>query len=226
MIESLPVLSAFFIGLLGSAHCLGMCGGISSALTLAIPTGKNFRLRQTRILLSYQLGRLTSYSVAGLLVGSIATIASFEGNEFTWIPRFLAGIFMIMMGLYLTGWWQGLVKVERVGQILWRHIEPFGKKIIPANTSIKALFLGMIWGWLPCGLVYSTLIMAAGQPSPINSSLVMLAFGIGTLPAVLSVGYLSKQLNLLKANKLFPLITGCAIILFGVWTLPIPWRLG
>jgi sulfite exporter TauE/SafE len=202
-----------------------MCGGISSALTLSLPTGKNFRLRQTIILLCYQIGRIMSYAFAGLLTGSLLSLASFEVNALSWIPRSLAGIFMILMGLYLTGWWRGLLKIEKAGQILWIRIEPYGRKMIPADTPGKALTLGAIWGWLPCGLVYSTLVMAAGQSSPLQSAVVMIFFGLGTVPAVMGVGYLSRQLNALKHSKLFPLISGSAIIIFGIWTLPLPWKL-
>lgn len=222
MTESLPIISAFIIGLMGSAHCIGMCGGISSALSLSIPVGNNFRARQTAILLGYNLGRIVSYSLAGLLVGILFTLADFQSHALSWLPRLLAGLFMIAMGLYLTGWWHGLLKIEKLGRVLWKYIEPFGRKLMPANTPGKALLLGMIWGWLPCGLVYSTLILAAGQSSPITAALTMLSFGAGTIPAVLGVGYLSRQLNQLKSNKVFPILSGCAIIAFGIWTLPIP----
>ncbi len=222
MTETLPIISAFIIGLMGSAHCIGMCGGISSALSLSIPTGNNFRTRQTTILLCYNVGRIASYGIAGLLAGTLFTLANFQTHALSWIPRLLAGLFMIAMGLYLTGWWQGLVKVEKFGQILWKHIEPYGRKLMPAKTPSRAFLLGMVWGWLPCGLVYSTLILAAGQSSPGAAAMTMLSFGAGTIPAVLGVGYLSRQLNQLKNNKLFPILTGCAVIAFGIWTLPIP----
>lgn len=226
MADLLPLLlSALILGLLGGGHCIGMCGGLMGALTLAIPAEQ--RQRRLRLLLAYNLGRIASYAVAGLLLGA-AGWALASGPAAT-VLRTVAGLLLITMGLYLAGWWGGLTRIESIGRLLWRHLEPLARRLLPVRNARRALLLGCLWGWLPCGLVYSTLLWAASQGNAVDSALLMLAFGLGTLPVLLATGLAAERLTLLLRRRGVRIAGGLLVILFGLWTLPGPhqtWLMG
>ena len=220
-----PLLSALILGLLGGGHCLGMCGGLMGALTLAIPPEQ--RARRLRLLLAYNLGRILSYAAAGLLIGLAGwAVAS---SPAAMLLRVLAGLLLIVMGLYLAGWWSGLTRIEAVGRHLWRHLQPVASRLMPVSSLPRALLLGAVWGWLPCGLVYSTLLWASSQGSPGESALLMLAFGLGTWPVLLATGMAAERLTALLRRRGVRIAGGLLVILFGIWTLPGPhqhWLMG
>ncbi|BCR24772.1 sulfite exporter TauE/SafE family protein [Aquipseudomonas alcaligenes] len=220
-----PLLSALILGLLGGGHCLGMCGGLMGALTLAIPPDQ--RARRLRLLLAYNLGRILSYAAAGLLIGLAGwAVAS---SPAAMLLRVLAGLLLIAMGLYLAGWWSGLTRIEAVGRHLWRHLQPLASRLMPVSSLPRALLLGAVWGWLPCGLVYSTLLWASSQGSPGESALLMLAFGLGTWPVLLATGMAAERLTALLRRRGVRVAGGLLVILFGIWTLPGPhqhWLMG
>lgn len=207
--------AAFLIGLFSSAHCVGMCGGIMGALVMAIPS--QAKSRRWWLLGAYNIGRIGSYAMIGLLAGAMASQFVDLGGG-TWL-RWLAGLLLIAMGLYLADWWRGLTYLETLGRYLWAYIQPLGKRLMPVDSISKALLLGVVWGWLPCGLVYSALAYAMAQGNAGGAGLLMLSFGLGTLPAVLATGALAQQLGgwLRKPQVRWPL--GLAIILFGAWTI-------
>lgn len=215
MSEWAALLAALVLGLVSSAHCVGMCGGIMGALTMAIPA--EARQRRTQLLLSYNVGRIASYTLMGLLVGAFAGVIAGAGGA-SWL-RVLAGLLLIAMGLYLADWWRGLTYLERVGRYLWAYLQPLGKGLFPVTTPRKAVFLGALWGWLPCGLVYTALAYAMAQAQPAWSAAVMLAFGLGTLPAVFATGYAAHQLTALLQQRAVRTGLALVIMLFGVWTL-------
>lgn len=226
MLELLPLLSsALILGLLGGGHCLGMCGGLMGALTLAIP--KEQRQRRFRLLLAYNLGRICSYALAGLLLGLAGwAVAS---SPLALGMRVVAGLLLISMGLYLAGWWSGLTRIEGVGRGLWRHIQPVANRLLPVSSWPRALLLGALWGWLPCGLVYSTLLWAASQGDAVDSALLMLAFGLGTWPVLLATGLAAERTSALLRKRGVRVAGGVLVILFGLWTLPGPhqhWLMG
>nr|WP_240164646.1 sulfite exporter TauE/SafE family protein [Pantoea sp. Ap-967] len=222
----LPLLgSALVLGLLGGGHCLGMCGGLMGALTLAIPPEQ--RGRRLRLLLAYNLGRILSYASAGLLLGlagwAVASSPAALGL------RVVAALLLICMGLYLAGWWSGLTRVEALGRGLWRHIQPLASRLMPVSSVPRALLLGALWGWLPCGLVYSTLLWAASQGNAGYSAALMLAFGLGTWPVLLATGLAAERVNALLRRRSVRVAGGMLVILFGIWTLPGPhqhWLMG
>ena len=226
MIELAPLLlSALVLGLLGGGHCLGMCGGLMGALTLAIPPEQ--RARRFRLLLAYNLGRILSYSLAGLLLG-LAGWAIASGPLALGL-RIVAGLLLICMGLYLAGWWSGLTRIEALGRGLWKHIQPLAGRLLPVSSLPRALLLGALWGWLPCGLVYSTLLWAASQGDAVDSALLMLAFGLGTWPVLLATGLAAERLTALLRRRGVRIAGGLLVILFGLWTLPGPhqhWLMG
>ncbi|MFK3767324.1 MULTISPECIES: sulfite exporter TauE/SafE family protein [Pseudomonas] len=226
MPDLLPLLgSALVLGLLGGGHCLGMCGGLMGALTLAIP--REQRGRRLRLLLAYNLGRVLSYACAGLLLGLAGwAVAS---SPAALALRVVAALLLIAMGLYLAGWWSGLTRIEALGRGLWRHIQPVASRLLPVSSLPRALLLGALWGWLPCGLVYSTLLWAASQGNAGYSAALMLAFGLGTWPVLLATGLAAERVNSLLRRRSVRMAGGLLVILFGLWTLPGPhqhWLMG
>ena len=219
------LLSALLLGMLGGGHCIGMCGGLMGALTLAIPPEQ--RQRRLRLLLAYNLGRIASYGLAGLLLGGAGwALASGPAAS---VLRAIAGGLLVVMGLYLAGWWSGLTRIESLGRLLWRRLEPLARRLLPVGNARRALLLGAIWGWLPCGLVYSTLLWAASQGDALRSAVLMLAFGLGTLPVLLATGLAAERLTALLRRRGIRIAGGLLVILFGLWTLPGPhqaWLMG
>lgn len=226
MTDLLPqLLSALILGLLGGGHCLGMCGGLMGALSLAIPPER--RNQRLHLLLAYNAGRILSYALAGLLLG-LAGWALASGPMAT-VLRGIAGLLLIAMGLYLAGWWSGLTRIETLGRGLWRHLQPITRRFMPVTSPPRALLLGGLWGWLPCGLVYSTLLWAASQGNALHSAALMLAFGVGTLPVLLATGLAAERLGNLLRQRGVRVAGGLLVVLFGVWTLPGPhqhWLMG
>ncbi len=218
---SYDLIAAFAIGFMGSLHCVGMCGGISGALTAAIAPGQS---RRTARLLGYQLlyscGRIFSYACAGFLVGlagsSLYDRMAPGGPSYL---RIFAGLMMILLGFYLSGWWKILSQLERLGAQLWKQIAPLTKRFIPVDHPLKALALGALWGWLPCGLVYSALAWSLGAGDALSGALLMVYFGIGTLPALISIGTFSHFLRDIAQSRGVRIIAALSLIGFGIWTI-------
>jgi len=211
--------TAFTIGFLGRTHCLGMCGGIVGSLDAGIGAGPTRRGGWLIFHLFYNAGRITSYTVAGALaglMGSLAATASF-GNALP-VGQMIAGIMMIALGLYLAGWWQAITLLEGAGQRVWKRMEPLGRQFFPVNSPLQALGLGLIWGWLPCGLVYSALALAMASASATQGALIMAFFGLGTLPALLSFGAFAGMLKKWVRNPLVRQASGLVIVVFGIYT--------
>jgi len=221
----LTLLSAFITGLIGSIHCVGMCGGIVGMLTMSLPANvRQSYLRLTPYLLFYNVGRISSYVIAGVLVG-------FLGKQFfQWLPienprvvaMWVSGFFMIALGLYIGGWWQILIILEKAGTLLWRKIEPLGRRFLPIKHPLQALGLGLVWGWLPCGLVYAVLFFAPTSNNVWHGGLLMLAFGIGTLPMSLTMGATTQWLTRFVHRLIVRKIAGAVVILFGFMILFAP----
>jgi sulfite exporter TauE/SafE len=212
--------SAFLIGLLGTPHCLAMCGGISASLSMAIPVGPGFRIRQTLTLLGYNVGRISSYAIIASLVATVSTSAADQWASMGVVLRSIAGLLIIAMGLSMGQWWQGIRHVERVGAPVWKRLSPLTRRFMPVKHPGQALILGMLWGWLPCGLIYSTLGWAALQPTIGSAALTMVFFGLGTLPSMLATGYAAGWIHKLQGKPIFRKIAGTLLVIFGVWTIP------
>lgn len=195
------------------------------ALTLAIPPEQ--RGRRLRLLLAYNLGRILSYACAGLLLGTAGwAVAS---SPAALALRVVAALLLIAMGLYLAGWWSGLTRIEALGRGLWRHIQPVASRLLPVSSLPRALLLGSLWGWLPCGTVYSTLLWAASQGNAGYSAALMLAFGVGTWPVLLATGLAAERVNILLKRRSVRVAGGVLVMLFGIWTMHGPhqhWLMG
>ncbi|GGP75430.1 sulfite exporter TauE/SafE family protein [Shewanella ulleungensis] len=213
---------AFIVGLMGAAHCFGMCGGLIGAFSTNIPNNGQSRLaNQLRFLLSYNLGRITSYTLAGALVGGSASALGqlFDADIYLLCLRIFAGFMMILTGLYIAQIWFGIVHIEKVGKVLWRYLQPLTRKVLPIKHPHQALLAGMVWGWLPCGLVYSTLTWSVASGSALQGALIMLAFGLGTLPALFAAGMAAKTLAQWVQKRAVRLLSGLLLVLFGLQTL-------
>lgn len=215
-------LTAFIAGLLGGVHCLGMCGGIVGALTFGIKDDNdNNKLKQLPYLLAYNSGRIFSYTLAGTLVGGVSMLAAnlTALRSFQYGLEVLAALFMILLGLYLGGWWNGLRKIEQAGGVIWKHIEPISRQFIPVKSPTQALILGSLWGWLPCGLVYTILFWSISTGSAIEGGLLMLSFGLGTLPLLLAMGVFAAALSSFIQKRWVRITAGSMVIAFGVFSL-------
>ena len=218
-------LAAFIAGLLGGVHCLGMCGGIVGALTFGInpPTASKEQPKKNLYpyLLAYNGGRLMSYTFAGVLVGGISMLASNLPvlNNIQYGLQIFAALFMIALGLYIAGWWGGLRKIERAGGVIWKKIEPISRRFIPVKSPFQALILGTLWGWLPCGLVYTILFWSISTGSAIEGGLLMLSFGLGTLPLLLAMGVFAASLSSFIQKNWVRALAGSIIIAFGLFSL-------
>ena len=219
MLTDVSLLSAFLVGLLGGVHCVGMCGGIVTALSLGLsPDDRAIRWRYQ---LFYNAGRIFSYSVAGALFGGIGWLAShWSGiHQIQLGLQLIAALFMLALGLYLGGWWNGLTQIERLGGVVWKRIEPLGRRFLPVRNSRQALLLGSLWGWLPCGLVYSVLVWAISAGSPARGAALLLSFGLGTLPNLLLMGAAADRLAARVRDVRIRRLAGLLVCGFGLFAL-------
>ena len=220
-------IAAFLVGLLGGVHCVGMCGGIVGALCLGL--GKNIEkdFQQSAqqnfkktfpFLLSYNAGRISSYTLAGILMGGISWLGSHLITLYSiqQTLEIIAAGFMLALGLYIAGWWKGLASIERWGgKVIWKRLEPLGRRFMPVTSYRQAFSLGLVWGWLPCGLVYSVIIWTISTQSPLEGGLLMLSFGLGTLPNLLLMGVFASTLNQFIQQPWVRQVAGIMIMAFA-----------
>lgn len=217
MNEPLTLLTAFLLGFFGSVHCMGMCGGIVGALSFSTDKSSS-SFKKTAIQLSYHLGRISTYGLLGLIAGLFGLWLAGSHEWMGIILRSIAGILLMLMGMYILGVQQSLVWLEKLGKGLWQKVQPLSKSLLPVSRPSQAFPFGLIWGLLPCGLLYSTLSWALVAADPLQSALLMMAFGLGNLPALLSFAAFTSQLTRLKQNPWVTTTMGLLIIGFGVWT--------
>lgn len=216
MISS-DLLAAFGIGLAGAGHCLGMCGGIAAAINL----GGN---RGAATTVAYHTGRLSSYAALGALLGALA--GSVNIAQWTMVLRYVAGILLIGMGLSIADWWRGMSVLERVGARLWRPIQNLSSTLLPVKHWFQGYLLGLCWGLMPCGLIYSALAWSATAQDAARSGLLMLAFGLGTLPAMLSTSLGAASVQALLRRRGLKIAIAVFLILSGIWSLAMTWNHG
>lgn len=208
--------AAFVTGLLGGAHCVGMCGGIVAAMSLQGGGRQPFLFH-----LAYSTGRILSYATAGALAGLIGS-AAFLSEDLFPLQRGLfivAQIVLILLGLYLAGLNQSVLWLERAGGVLWRRVQPHLARVMPITSPAQALLAGALWGWLPCGLVYSVLVYALATGSAGHGALLLLVFGLGTLPNLLLMGWAAHGLREWTRNRWVKRLAGFAVAAMGVWGL-------
>ena len=241
MYEITLFITAILIGLMGSGHCLGMCGGIAGAHSFSATDAATQRdeglIASTnpaavqspsmgpalwQILTVFNLGRISSYALIGFLAGILGSAIALNVTALI-LLRTLAAVMLILMGLYVGQWWSGLVRVERLGAGLWRVLSPKAERLRQKKGLLAQFTLGMIWGWLPCGLVYSALTWSMTSADPKMAALLMAGFGLGTLPSMLAAGlfayHLRRWFSRLPVRRTFAV----GLIVFGLWSLPVSW---
>lgn len=168
-------------------------------------------------LLVYNVGRISSYVFAGALAGWLGASGLLFDFLFPIQKLFylLSNLMLLLLGLYLGNIWHGLLFFEKIGGRFWRKIEPLGRRLFPIKNLRVAYVAGLLWGWLPCGLVYSVLVAALASAKPMHGAAIMLMFGLGTLPMLLSVGAASHQLKPYLQNEKLRLICGGMVAMFG-----------
>jgi sulfite exporter TauE/SafE len=208
-------LAAFAAGLLGGVHCAGMCGGIVGSLAAA---SRGPALARQ---LAFNGGRIASYSLAGAAVGALGDLGRYAGPALMVQTAMfaVANMLMILLGLYIAGWGGAVLQLERAGGLAWRHIQPYARRLMPMDTTARAFAAGMAWGWVPCGLVYTLLVMALASGSATHGAAVMAAFGLGTLPTLLAAGLAAQRLFLLRRLPWVRRGAGLVVIALALWGL-------
>jgi sulfite exporter TauE/SafE len=211
------VIAVFMVGLLGGVHCLGMCGSIVGIFTTQLPKNR----ARWPFHLAYSTGRITSYAVAGALVGAVGQAGFLMRDE---VPVqhllfALSSLMLVVLGLYLAGLWGAVRQLERIGGGLWKHLQPYTARFLPVNTVPRALGLGALWGWLPCGLVYSVLVTSLASGDAVQGTLIMAAFGLGTLPNLLAIGLFWEKVKGVVQSPRVRLVAGLLVASFGVYGL-------
>ena len=208
--------AAFMAGLAGGLHCAAMCGSLIGVATLHTrKQGGRFRWG---LALSYNVGRITSYAVAGALAG-FAGNAGLMLRGAPWMHHVLMSIAagtLILISLYLMGFSRAVQGLEGAGVIVWRAIQPYSRHFLPADTLPRALGLGAVWGWLPCGMVYAVLLAAIASADPLEGGIIMLAFGLGTLPNVIGVMLLYQRLTGWLKHPAVRYTSAAVVALFAV----------
>jgi len=256
--NALQLLPVFVVGMAGSIHCVGMCGGIVGALSATAtatpaPVQKLARnvipvaaghahgrmpaivsagparaagaMTALPQVLAYNAGRIASYMLAGALAGGLAGelagargMAALAGVQLG--LYWLANLMLMALGLYLMNAWRGLAVLEQGGRVVWRAaqpaIAPLMRALMPANSPPKAFALGALWGWLPCGMVYSVLATAMFSGSAMGGASVMLAFGLGTLPMLTGLGLMGARIQRAMQKPRVRIACGLLVLAFGM----------
>ena len=213
----ITLLTLFLLGFFGGGHCVGMCGGLSSAFALQLPPGLN----RTGLIVLLNLGRISSYVFIGLLVGAIGQIGT-SLDQTRWLQNGLylsANLLLLFLGLYLAGISSLATRIESIGRPVWKRLNPLLNRLLPIQSVPACFGVGMLWGWLPCGLVYSASLYALGSGNALEGGLYMLAFALGTLPNLLAMGLFAAQLNNVLQRKTVRLAAGLLVAAWALWRL-------
>lgn len=207
--------AVFLTGLLGGVHCAGMCGGIVTALSGAAGSSR------LPLHLGYNFARVTSYAIAGAFAGMLGSLGLLlDGVLPVQLTLYvLANAMLIALGLYLTGMSHVATFLERLGMGLWRRLQPLTRRFLPADTLPRALGLGLLWGWLPCGLVYGILATALLSGDALDGAAIMAAFGLGTIPNLLLAGFAMRRIGARLQARPVRLAAGTLVLGFGVYGL-------
>lgn len=221
MNNEITFFTLFLLGFFGGGHCAGMCGGLSSAFALQLPPGLN----RAGLIILLNLGRVTSYVSIGLLFGLLGQ-AGISLDETRWLQNGLyvaANLLLLFLGLYLAGLSGAAAKIEALGRPVWRRINPLLNQLLPIRSVPACFAVGMLWGWLPCGLVYSASLYALGSGHALQGGLYMLAFALGTLPNLLAMGFFAVQLKSFLQRRAVRLVAGLLVAAWALWRLVVFW---
>jgi uncharacterized protein len=214
--------AAVLLGLAASGHCLVMCGGITAALGMAAAKNSEGRTRPA-ILIGYQLGRITAYSLAGLLLagilGALITLLDLEVVRRT--LRALSALALLLAALVSFGCLRD--PSSGIGRKVWERLAPLGRRLLPVKTLPRAFAFGLVWGWMPCGFVYSVLLIATLQLDAVRGALTMAAFGLGTAPVLMITALGAQRIKAFAALPALRHVAGAVLLLSAALTLAGPW---
>ena len=213
----ITLLTLFLLGFFGGGHCVGMCGGLSSAFALQLPPGLN----RAGLIVLLNLGRISSYVFIGLLVGAIGQIG-ISLDQTRWLQNGLylsANLLLLFLGLYLAGISSLATRIESIGRPVWKRLNPLLNRLLPIQSVPACFGVGMLWGWLRCGLVYSASLYALGSGNALEGGVFMLAFALGTLPNLLAMGLFAAQLKNFLQRKTVRLAAGLLVAAWALWRL-------
>lgn len=216
-IDWLVIAGALFSGLLGGAHCAAMCGGIATGLSVQQRGG-------WWVALQPNLGRVGGYTLAGAIVGGIGhgLLDIARMPELTLALRATVGLVLILAALRLLDRRGQLAFLSAPGGRLWQWLRPLQRRLLPANTVGRRVGLGLLWGWMPCGLSTTLLAAAWLQASAAQGALTMMAFGLGTLPVMLPLTWAGARLGQRLQRGGWRTAMGLSVLLAGVLTLTAP----
>ena len=225
MNDGLTLVAALLLGLAASGHCLVMCGGISAALGIATAKRADGCLR-AGLLAAYQAGRILSYTLAGALFGGVlgGAIALLDVDAVRNGLRVLSAC-ALLLGAFVAF---GRVRDPGfgIGRHLWPKLAPLGRKLLPVDSVPRALSFGMVWGWMPCGFVYTVLLIAALQLDVLRAAATMAAFGLGTAPAMLTTAFGAQRWFGFAARPGGRRLAGAVLVASATLTLAGPWLVG
>jgi len=212
--------AAATVGLLGGVHCVGMCSGFAAAMTLGMGPGTAaFGARELALLGAYNAGRVLSYTLAGALAGALGMAAAdlVPVHAVRTAMALAAALLVMALGLHLAGWWRATRHLERLGAGLWRRLRPRMARLLPVSGLRAALLLGLLWGGVPCGLVYTVLAWALASADPVAGAGLMAAFGLGTLPNLMALGVAGAWVRRATARPLVRRLAGLLVLGWGAW---------
>ena len=213
------LVAALLMGFFGSPHCLGMCGGLVTAFGLSMKDISPAKRRA--LVVTYHIGRLTSYAFLGLIAGLIGTTVLSPFMTGSNMPRILLGLVLAFVGVTMLGA-PFLNKLERFGMRFWQYLSPLRQKVFPLNTFPRALTAGLLWGFLPCGLVYGALLIAVVAHNPLSGAALMFVFGLGTVPMLVAthetVGWLRDRIGRFRLRQL----NGAIMVVSGLAVMFVP----
>lgn len=205
------------IGFLGGGHCVGMCGGLSSAFALQLPAGLN----RFGLIVLLNLGRVASYIFIGAALGALGQfgISLDQTHTLQIVLLIAANLLLLLIGLYLAGISAWVRHIESVGKPVWRTLNPLLNRLLPLRSIRACVAVGILWGWLPCGLVYSASIYALGSGSALAGAGLMAAFALGTLPNLLAMGWFAGSLKNFLQHRGVRLAAGLIVATWALWQL-------
>ncbi|HQQ63190.1 MAG TPA: sulfite exporter TauE/SafE family protein [Pseudomonadales bacterium] len=214
----LPLSSACLLGFMSSGHCLGMCGGISCALGL-----QQHRNPKAALLL-YHCGRICTYTLLALAFGASLqhTLHQFPLLS-PWL-RTMTGLVLLAMALHIARWWSGITALEKIGARWWKPLQKIARPLLPAEKYWQIFALGLLSGWLPCALVYSTLTWAASRADATQAAALMFCFGLGTTPALFASGVFAENLKQIMQQKKWRYSAALLLALCALWTIAAAWQ--
>lgn len=208
---------AFLVGLTGGGHCAAMCGALVG-LACGPHAGGLSRAQRVSRALAYNAGRIATYTAAGALTGALGAAGlALRGTPVTQQGLLVAmSLALIVLAGYIAGFAPLVRAVEAAGGVVWRRIQPYSRGFLPVNTPLRAFGLGLLWGWLPCGMVYAGLLAALASADPLHGALVMAAFGLGTLPNLLALSVWFESLARLLRRRLARALVAAAFAGVGI----------